>query len=303
MAKTPPKLKKYEEQKDSPFVANARKLMERGYGGLNENVDRVNTMNDGTMADINSRLGNIYNRAKSDFDISYRDTIAKQLASEYGKFGNIGSTPSLYRGDMTNRTAQRELADLAYNKSKDYEGSVNNELSRRYNTMDMYNKLYSYGAIPQEYDDKNYELSKINQDRMYQNDMTDWANKQRQNATLTNLGADAVGWGLAPLTGGASIAVANALKAPATNLIAPYAQNYSTGVTREDTGNLLGATKYGRRIIAENDSLKKQFTGTNGGDNSNDQLMELLRKLFGMGGTSWRTGGAGGYTGNWGGMA
>jgi hypothetical protein len=306
MGKTAPPLKAYKMQEDSPYVAHARTLMEQGFKGVNEMMPKINTMDEGTQADINSRLGAIYNRAKNDFDINYRDTMGTTMANQYGQFGTTGATPSLYRNDMTNRTAQRELADLAYNKAQNYETNVNNELNRRYNTLSAYNNLYGYGEIPQQYDDQNYKLGLTNQDRAYQNDLARWNTEQSMIGTGTNVGVDALGLALAPFTGGASLLVSQALKPTVTGLVAPNAKNYSTGVSSKDWGNIIGGTKAGRGWLEDNQGLGKGFnTSSNGGimDNvnmGNQDIMELLRQLFGG---SFNTSGTGGYTGNLGGMA
>ena len=121
--------------------------METGYSGMKRIEPQIDVFNEQTQADINSRLGSIYNRAKSDLDIDYRDTMGKTMAENYGRFGTVGSTPSLYREDMANRTAQRKLADLAYNKAENYENDVDRELQRRYNTMNMYKGLYTYSRF------------------------------------------------------------------------------------------------------------------------------------------------------------
>lgn len=232
MGKTAPAKKLYNEQEDSPYVANARKLMQTGYNGLNEYVPRVNTMDERTRNDLDANLGAIYGRAEGDFDRMYRDTMANTMAQNYGRAGTLGGTPNLYRTDMDNLQAQRKLADLAYNKATTREDMINSELGRRYNTMDMYNKLYGYGAIPQKYDDQNYQLREItNVDRAYENDMNEWNTQQKMLGTASNAGMDVLGIALAPYTGGASLALSQMFKPAVTGMIAPNAQGAVGGMT------------------------------------------------------------------------
>jgi len=326
MAKTPPELAKYKRQEDSPYVTHARSLMETGYGGMKKTEPTINVMDEGTQADINSRLGSIYNRAKSDLDIDYRDTMGKTMAENYGRFGTTGSTPSLYREDMTNRTAQRKLADLAYNKAENYETGVDRELQRRYNSMNMYKGLYGYGQIPQKYDDQNYKLDLTNQDRAYQNDFNSWKTGQQTQQALTNAGMDALGFALAPFTAGGSLALSSALKGTVNDTFTPNADmtysghtgwgtalgvgdttgsGYSgwgkagTGLSNEEIGSILGGTGFGQSVMSKNAGTGNQL--------SQQDIMALLMRLFG-GGQGGGTTGSGfdpsysGYTSLFGGM-
>lgn len=160
---------------DTEFGQYNYNLGRKGYQGINENADRVNTMDEATQADINSRLGNIANRANQDFGISYNDQMAKQLASQYGRMGTLNSTSGLYTNDMANRTAQRQLADMAYNQAKNYESNVDRELQRRYSAMNMYNNLFGKGEKTSQQD---YKTGITNQDIAYQNDYNNWATNQ-----------------------------------------------------------------------------------------------------------------------------
>lgn len=158
-------------------------LGRKGYQGLNENLDKVNTMDAQTQADINSRLGSIYNRANQDFGINYNDQIAKQLAGQYGKMGTLSSTSGLYANDMANRTAQRKLADLAYNQAENYQSDVDRELQRRYNALNEYQKMFGIG---QDVSQQDYKTGLKNQDINYQNDYNNWATGQANTSNTIN---------------------------------------------------------------------------------------------------------------------
>lgn len=275
MAKTPPGLKQYPKQQDSQYVSNARRLMEQGYKGLEEYTPKVNTMSPEVQSDINSRLGSIYNRAKSDFDIDYRDTMGKTLANEYGKFGTTGGTSSLYRTDMANRTAQRALADLAYNKAENYENDVDRELARRYNTINMYKGMYGYGQIPQKYDDQNYQLEKENIDRAYQNDLDNWNTQQNLIGTGTNLGIDALSLGasaFAPQFAPIIMGLSSSLKPSISGLVAPNANNPVGGMSSKQAG---GWADLITGKVPTNNS-----TGGIFGNTQEEDFMQWLRRLF-----------------------
>ena len=190
MGKNPPDLPIYKHQEDSPYVSNARGLMQQGASGLSKNADRINTMDARTQADISGRLGNIYNRANQDFGINYNQQMAKNLANQYGRMGTLNSTSGLYANDMMNRTQQRKLADLAYGQAQGYEKNVDRELQRRYNAMKMYGDLFNYGQIPQKYDDQNYKIDLTNVDRQYQNDFNRWRTEQSQQQAFIDAGMD-----------------------------------------------------------------------------------------------------------------
>lgn len=285
MGKTPPDLQMYKNQEDSPYVAHARNLMETGYKGLNDNVGKVNTMDGDTVADINSRLGAIQNRANQDFDINYRSTIANQLANEYGKFGTIGGTSSLYRNDMTNRTEQRKLADLAYEQAKNYEGNVNNELKRRYDTINMYNNLYGYGSIPQKYDDQNYKLSLTNQDRAYQNDFNRWKTDQLTQQALTSAGTDIGSTALAGLAiatmGPAGVALAPMIMGAGQGLKGTLNASLTPNATMTYNGN----TGWGSALGAGNTSGTYSGWGTPYTGMDDQQAEGWADALSGLSGT------------------
>jgi hypothetical protein len=298
MAKTRPDLAKYKKQQDTPYVAHARNLMETGYKGLEENVPRLNTMDDKTISDINSRVGAISNRALGDFDINYRNTIGKMLDQDYGRYGTTQGTPSLYRNDLMQRQEQRKLADLAYDSALNYEQNVDRELKRRYNTLDMFSKLYSKGDLPQRYDDQNYELSKVNQDRAYQNDLAHWETEQNTKGTATNMGIDALALAgsiafpaLAPVI----MASASAMKPSITGLVAPNASRPVGGISGKQAGGFANILS-GKPVVPDNDGdfIKRilQSTGGNGVvanttgtlPMEDNDLMKLLMQLFGQGG-------------------
>ena len=46
---------------------------------------------------------------------------------------------------------------------------MDNELSRRYNTLDMFGNLYNYGQIPYKQDVNNWNIQNTNRDIMYKN--------------------------------------------------------------------------------------------------------------------------------------
>ena len=193
----------YKEQEDTPYVGNARKLMQTGYEGLNRVVPTMDTLNTKTMAGLDANIDAIYNRSVGDFDRDYRDTMGKTMAKAYGQFGTTGNTSSLYRNDMQNLQQQRKLADLQYSKALTRDEMLNSELDRRQNAIGNYKTLYDYGKIPQTYDDKNYELrEKTNVDRQYQNDFTEWQTNEKMKESaikmaviLGSAGVGAVGAG------------------------------------------------------------------------------------------------------------
>lgn len=259
--KKPPSRAEYKLQEDSPYISNARRLMQTGYDGVSTNAPRVNVFNQGTLDSINSNINNVYNRAEGDFERSYRKNMGDTLAKDYGRFGTTGATPSLYARDMQNLQEQRKLADMSYNKAINYDELKDRELQRRYNTLSMFDQMYGKGEISQELDNSNYQTKKTNQDIQYANKMQAWQAEQQQKARMVQLAlavatagagaiAGGIGGGLASGVaggagagikgigaiagglGGASKAdtiygILNTFKNPITELIAPYG-NYKS---------------------------------------------------------------------------
>ena len=164
-----PQKEMYEELQDTPYISNLRDLSQRGYEGYRDNYNRVNTFSPETQASLNARVNDVYKRAEGDFDRQYRDTMQKYANANYGQFGTLNATPALYRTDMENLQQQRKLADLSYNKALYYDDVVNNELNRRYKTLDMFNQLLEKGQTPYQLDLANWQLRNTNKDRRFQN--------------------------------------------------------------------------------------------------------------------------------------
>lgn len=172
-----PDIPMHEEMKDTPYISNLRDLSQRGYEGYRDNYERVNTFSPETQASLNARVNDVYKRAEGDFDRQYRDTMQKYDNANYGQFGTLNATPALYRTDMENLQQQRKLADLSYNKALYYDDVVNNELNRRYKTIDMFNQMLEKGQTPYQQDLKNWEIRNQNIDRDFQNQVARYNQK------------------------------------------------------------------------------------------------------------------------------
>lgn len=159
----------YEELEDTPWITQGRDLANRGYEGIVDNYKNVDVFDQDTQRNLDAQTNAIYNRAEQDYARQYRDTMLKMQNANYGQFGTTNATPALYRTDMANLEAQRHLADSAYNKALYREQLINNELQRRYNTLNMYNSMYDRGEIPYKLDLQNWQIRNLNKDRQFQN--------------------------------------------------------------------------------------------------------------------------------------
>ena len=101
---------------------------------------------------------------------AYKDTMNKYNAANYNQFGTLNATAPAYRTDEYQRQFQRQLDDLAYNKAVNYENLINNELQRRYNTLNMFGNLYQYGQTPHEVDIANWNTRNTNKDLQFMAD-------------------------------------------------------------------------------------------------------------------------------------
>lgn len=194
-----PKHPGYVKMKDTPWITQGREIADIGGKGVLDNYGKVNVFDEATQASLNARNNDIYNRAFGDMERAYTDTMNKYNAANYNQFGTLNATSPAYRTDEYQRQFQRQLDDLAYNKAINYENLINNELQRRYNTLDMFGNMYNYGRIPYDLDLKNWNTENTNRDIGYMNAMQS-ANNSFGNWLLGTVGT-AVGTGLNSFTG------------------------------------------------------------------------------------------------------
>lgn len=171
MGKKPVRRPMYEEMQDTSWITGLRQIGDAGNQGILDNYNNVNVFDELTQRDLEGRVNAIYNRALGDFERDYRNTMQKTLARDYGRFGTTGATPSLYNRDMYNLQQQRKLADLQYNKAATYDDFINSELTRRYNTMNMFKTMSGMGSVPYQQDVANWQIRNANKDRQYLNDI------------------------------------------------------------------------------------------------------------------------------------
>lgn len=154
----------YEEFKDTPWITQGRQIADIGGQGVLDNYNKVNVFDEGTQASLDARNNAIYQRAFNDMERNYTDIMNKYNAKNYNQFGTLNATAPSYVTDQYRRDFQREMDDLAYNKAVNYENLINNELQRRYNTLDMYHNLYQYGVTPHNVDLANWNTRNTNKD-------------------------------------------------------------------------------------------------------------------------------------------
>lgn len=164
-----PKHPGYEEMKDTPWITQGREIADIGGKGVLENYNKVNVFDEPTQASLEARNNAIYKRAFDNMEKAYTDTMNKYNAKNYNQFGTLNATAPSYITDNYQRDFQRQMDDLAYNQAVNYDNLMDNELNRRYNTLDMFNSLYNYGKIPYEQDLMNWDLRNTNRDIAYQN--------------------------------------------------------------------------------------------------------------------------------------
>jgi hypothetical protein len=164
-----PKHPGYVKMEDTPWITQGREIADIGGRGVLDNYGKVNVFDEGTKASLEARNNDIYKRAFDDASRAYTDTMNRYNAANYNQFGTLNATAPYYRTDSYQRDFQRQLNDLAYNKAVNYEKLINNELQRRYNTLDMFGNMYQYGQTPYQQDLKNWNIENTNRDIAYQN--------------------------------------------------------------------------------------------------------------------------------------
>ena len=159
----------YEEMKDTPWITQGRDIADKGGKGILENYNKVNVFDDDTKRSLEARNNAVYKRAFDNMERQYTDIMNRYNAANYNQFGTLNATPAAYRTDMANLAAQRQMDDLAYNQAMNYENLINNELKRRYDTLNLMGNMYGYGSIPYQQDVANWNVRNKNADIAYEN--------------------------------------------------------------------------------------------------------------------------------------
>lgn len=200
-----PKHPGYVKMKDTPWITQGREIADVGGKGILGNYNKVNVFDEGTKASLEARNNDVYNRAFNDASRMYTDTMNRYNAANYNQFGTLNATAPYYKTDNYQRDFQRQLNDMAYNKAINYENLINNELQRRYNTLDMFRNLYAYGQTPYELDLKNWNIDNTNRDIAYQNALAG-----SSSGGWGQLGGAVLGGTLGALTGNPMLAISGA---------------------------------------------------------------------------------------------
>lgn len=252
----------YEEMEDTSWITGLRQIGDAGNQGILDNYSKVNVFDDTTRADLEGRVNAIYNRTLNDFDRDYTNTMNKTLARDYGRFGTTNATPALYNRDTYNLQQQRKLADLQYQKAATYDTFLNNELQRRYNTLNMFKGMSDMGVTPYQLDLANWQIRNNNKDRQWMNDIDA---RNASNALWSNIVTmipTAIGAGVGGYFGGPQGAQAGAASGKALG----------EGISGIAFG---GQQSYGNNTYAGNTT------------NIADALLEGLGSVYNIYGSSW----------------
>lgn len=228
------------EMEDTTYITQGRDLSERGGKGLLENYEKVNVFSEPTQQSLQARVNDMYRKAELDYGRQYRQAANKMNQANYRRFGTLNATPAAYASNLQELRNQEHLADMAYQKAKAYDQAVNNELQRRYNTINMYKAMYGLGETPYQHDVQNWKIRNENLDRQYQNQLAksssgfDWGSLLGTGLSIAGTaamgGLGGAGGGLASLFGGAgSSAASSALSGAASNAL--------SGVTSDAVGS------------------------------------------------------------------
>ena len=92
------------------------------------------------------------------------------------------------------------MDDLAYNQAVNYDALMDNELQRRYDTLDMFGNLYNYGQIPYQQDIRNWNIENTNRDIMYKNALAQFSKGKKRSGIGGTIGG-AIGGALGTAVG------------------------------------------------------------------------------------------------------
>lgn len=200
-----PQHEAYSTMEDTPWITQARQIADIGGQGVLNNYKNVDVFDEDTQASLEARNNATYKRAFDNMEREYTNTMNKYAANNYNRFGTLNSTPSAYSTDEYQRQFQREMDDLAYNQAVNYDTLMDNELSRRYNTLNMYSNMYQYGQTPYQQDVKNWNIENTNKDIAYNNAMANYLNNSSSSGGLegaisgasqgASIGSVGGGWG------------------------------------------------------------------------------------------------------------
>ena len=203
MSKSTPQHEGYKKMKDTAWIKQGRKISDAGGKGILSNYNNVNVFDQGTRDSLEARNNAIYQRAFNDMNQNYNKIMNEYAARNYNRFGSLNNTPSSYVIDQYQKDFQRQMNDASYNKAVNYENLVNNELQRRYNTLNMFRDMYGYGQNVYNHDKMNWNVENTNRDIAYQNAM---ANYQSGGGLGGALGGAISGAGTAFMTTGNPLA-------------------------------------------------------------------------------------------------
>ena len=187
----------YEQMKDTPWITQGREIAQKGGEGILDNYNRVNVFDEGQRTSMEKLNEDAYRRAFEDLNRGYREGMNKYASANYNRFGTLNATPASYITDNFNRQYSRDMANLAYNKAVNYENLVNQELQRRYNTLNMMQTMYNMGQIPYQLDLANWDVRNKNKDIDWRDRQiqyaVDKANEAKSDKMWTNIGGMAGG--------------------------------------------------------------------------------------------------------------
>ena len=173
-----PQHAQYEQLADTPWIKQGRQIAAAGGQGILDNYNKVNVFDADTRASLDARNNETYKRMFDDMSRNYTDIMNKYNAMNYNQFGTLNATAPSYIVDQYRRDFQRQLNDAAYNKAAHYDELMDNELNRRYNTLNMFDTMYDYGETPYQLDISNWNIRNTNKDVDYNNQVANRQNKK-----------------------------------------------------------------------------------------------------------------------------
>lgn len=173
-----PQHAQYEQMADTPWITQGRQIAAAGGQGILDNYNNVNVFSPETRASLDARNNETYKRAFDDMSRNYTDIMNKYAAKNYNQFGTLNATAPSYLVDQYRRDFQRQMNDMSYNKAAHYDELMDQELNRRYNTLDMFNSMYDYGETPYQLDLANWNIRNTNKDVDYNNAVANAQNRR-----------------------------------------------------------------------------------------------------------------------------
>lgn len=173
----------FPEFADTPYITQSRDIMDKAYGYTTNALENYNNF---INPEQYQAVADAYTQAQwNDLNRGYQRAINQNAARERQRLGTSGASSSLYNTESLNQQYNDLASRVAAQTASQYNNLINNEYTRRLNTLiNNYNTWTGAGNINYKHDYNNYNTR-------IQNMYNDWLDEvDRKNNTGWNMVAN-----------------------------------------------------------------------------------------------------------------